>query len=131
LWGKGSSEDDSKIIAPSGGSVLLFEQLSNALFPVYSPSDFSQAHSAELNPSGDAVDPQLSPKGNAVAFVINDDLYYLPLPSLSSSASSAPLSSPEPEARRQPIRLTDKGIQKGISCGLADYLAQEELDRYR
>lgn len=65
---------------------------------------------------GSAIDPHLSPDGNYVAFVINNDLY---LQSLLTSDS------PSPE------RLTCDGSFAGRSSGVADYIAQEEMDRYR
>jgi len=69
---------------------------------------------------GAAVDPHLSPDANKVAFVINDDLYFMDLSNdLTSSSSSLP------------TRLTTNGENPGITCGLADYVAQEEMNRFR
>lgn len=72
---------------------------------------------------GRAVDPHLSPDGTCVAFVVNNDLYiqyvyfrYVPTTGLKTF---------------NPIRLTHTNNEPGVSCGLADYLAQEEMDRYR
>lgn len=129
MWGSLSGvKKGGRIIAPSAGSVLLFEQDSDTLIPVYSSSDFVPTAGSPSHPSYDAVDPQLSPMGDAVAFVVNDDLYYLPLPPHPSAAGTTSTSSP---TSSHPIRLTSEGEKKGVSCGLADYLAQEELDRYR
>jgi len=65
---------------------------------------------------GVAIDPQLSPDGKWVAFVVNGDLYYV-----SSGLSSTP-----------PVRVTFGGgtIAEGISHGLADFVAQEEMERH-
>ncbi len=71
---------------------------------------------------GEAMDAQASPNGTAVAFVIARDLYVLPLPSTSTSTSTS-TSAPCPR------RLTVEGEGVGVACGVADYLAQEEMDR--
>eukprot|EP01034_Spumella_vulgaris_P021385 gene21385-27415_t len=62
---------------------------------------------------GEAVDPHISPDGKLIAFVINDDLYV--------QAVSASI----------PVRLTVNGANKGVTCGLADFIAQEEMHRFR
>ena len=66
---------------------------------------------------GGAVDPQLSPSGGRVAFVVNGDIYYVEIDAAT-------------EAGRRPVRLTE-GPGGGVTNGLADYVAQEEMDRYR
>jgi len=68
-----------------------------------------------------AIDPQLSPDGQLVAFVVAGDIYVIP---------AVPASSPPPK----PTRLTYGAVQDGqqsITHGLADFVAQEEMDRYR
>ncbi len=62
---------------------------------------------------GSAIDPHLSPDGKHVAFVINNDLY---IQSLSVKDS-------------KPVRLTCDGEFAGKSSGVADYIAQEEMNR--
>ncbi len=68
------------------------------------------AEMAELPGSEGAIDPQLSPDGTNVAFVRDDELWVLPLVG--------------GEARR----LTT-GAEPGLTNGLAEFIAQEELDR--
>src|SRR5690606_18983067 len=63
--------------------------------------------------SDGAIDPHLSPDGTKVAFVRDGELWVLPV-----SGSS--------EARR----LTS-GAEPGLTNGLAEFIAQEELDRDR
>lgn len=66
---------------------------------------------------GAPIDPHLSPNGQSVAFVIKNNLY---VHHFTSNASGAP------------IQLTFEGNDKtGISYGTADYVAQEEMSRYR
>jgi len=57
------------------------------------------------------IDPQLTRDGSKVAFVRDNELYVLDLQS------------------HKEIQLT-KGAQEGLTHGLAEFIAQEELDRY-
>jgi len=63
---------------------------------------------------GGALDPTLSPDGKFVAFVRDNELYVLALE----------------EADAKPVRITKDARGTGRTNGLADYLAQEEMDRY-
>jgi len=63
---------------------------------------------------GPAVDPQLSPDGQMLAFVVNRNLYAMPVD--------------EPGAM---VRLTTSGEEPGVTNGVADFIAQEEMDRHR
>ena len=67
---------------------------------------------AELPGSEGAIDPHLSPDGSHVAFVRDDELWVLPL------------------AGGEAKRLTS-GAEPGLTNGLAEFIAQEELDRDR
>jgi len=58
-----------------------------------------------------ALDPQLSPDGRLLAFVRNDDLVLLDL------------------STRTEKRLTE-GARDGLTHGVAEYIAQEEMDRF-
>ena len=104
-------------------------------------------YDAEANGGIAALDPHLSPDGAAVAFVLDDDLYVLPLGSVDtrplvgltgakedgSSSSSSGVAGVAGVAGAVPglVRLTTDGAQDGVSCGVADFIAQEEMDRYR
>jgi dipeptidyl-peptidase-4 len=95
-----------KMIVPLDGKVILYEEGgADKVRVVYDGS------------VGDAVDPHLSPDGTAVAFVVNDDLYAMQIPAADATEATVP------------TRLTFNGAKKGVTCGLADYLAQEEMDR--
>lgn len=98
-----------QLIIPINGQVLRYSEESKALEIVYDGT-------LPDNREADAVDPKLSPDGKKIAFVADDDLYVLYLP----SSDAAP----------RVVRLTREGERTGVSCGLADYLAQEEMDRY-
>ena len=118
-WATQSPEENNhssrRIMLPLHGSVLLYENNNNtnqvsSLFGTTTPTPPSSPLQVlyDSTITGEsAVDPQLSPKGNAVAFVLNDDLYVQYL----SSTPTTPTSSP--------IRITTNGSQKGVSCGVA------------
>jgi dipeptidyl-peptidase 4 len=65
-------------------------------------------------PTGDApvIDPRFSPDATRVAYVKDRDLYVLDV------------------ARRKELRLTRCG-PPGVTCGVAEFVAQEELERDR
>lgn len=66
----------------------------------------------ELEGSQGAIDPHLSPDGTQVAFVRNDELWVMAV------------------AGGEPRRVTS-GAEPGLTNGLAEFIAQEELDRDR
>jgi len=80
------------------------------------------AYDADTHGGMAAIDPHLSPDGTSVGFVLDDDLYVLHLdaPAGDTTTSLPPL-----------VRLTVNGAQDGVSCGVADFIAQEEMDRYQ
>jgi len=67
---------------------------------------------AELPGSEGAIDPQLSADGSNVAFVRDDELWALPLAG-------------------GPARKLTSGAEPGLTNALAEFIAQEELDRSR
>jgi len=110
-----NGNESIRLMVPMDGQVLLYDNsittVSERLNIIYNGNN------------GAAVDPHLSPDANRVAFVINDDLYAMDIPNdLISSNNSNDIS---------PIRLTTNGTNPGITCGLADYIAQEEMNRFR
>lgn len=66
----------------------------------------------ELAGSNGAVDPHLSPDGSQVAFVRDDELWVMP-----TGGGAA--------------RKLTNGAESGLTNGLAEFIAQEELDRDR
>ena len=99
-WVGSNKGSDQKMVVPFGGRVLKAKKDGN----------FKVLYDAE---KGTCTDPTMSPDGKKVAFVIEQDLYVM------NEEDPASLT-----------RLTKHGAQAGVSCGLADYLAQEEMDRY-
>jgi len=104
----GSSGDVSVLLVPVGSDVLLFD-------PNKKQDDDQSLRIVYDGASGAAVDPHLSPNCQSVAFVINNDLYVHP-----TNGGGGGL-----------VRLTTNGEKPGHTCGLADFIAQEEMDRYR
>ncbi len=96
-----------KLMVPLNGSILICDK--DRMDIVFPPVDDANQMKA--------VDPHISPNGNYVAFVMNDDLYAIDVSTGKSTGA--------------PSRLTTNGSKVGITCGLADYVAQEEMDRYR
>ena len=105
-----------RIMLPLHGSVLLYENNTKESGTAAHQSPLQVLYDSATTGES-AVDPQLSPKGNAVAFVLNDDLYVQYLSSTTTPTTP-------------PIRITTNGSKEGISCGVADFIAQEEMDRY-
>jgi len=64
-----------------------------------------------------AIDPHLSPDGSKVAFVIAGEIY----------TASASCNTPNSMLRQ----ITFDSKKNGVFHGLADFIAQEEMDRYR
>ena len=113
-----------RIMLPLHGCVLLYDRDAGvdrpALQVVYdaeAETEVEAGREGQGQPRGErhgpALDPHLSPQGTSVAYVLNDDLY---VQSLSQGAA--------------PRRLTTNGAREGVSCGVADFIAQEEMDRY-
>jgi dipeptidyl-peptidase-4 len=109
-WSSLSDETYDVLMVPTNGQILIVQKSK-----VDGNSKVTVLYDGSLGP---ALDPHLSPDGKAVAYVINNDVY-------ASAVSIDPSSSPA-----APIRITYES-KDGITCGVADFLAQEEMDRYR
>ena len=105
----GNDSSNQKVMVPFNGQVLQFESQNGA------ESGFDTLYDASEGP---CIDPHMSPDGNTVAFVMQDNLWIQML-------------NDKDDKTFKPIRLTDNGLKPGIQCGGADYIAQEEMDRYR
>ena len=68
--------------------------------------------------AGPAIDPILAPNGSRVAFVQDSELYIVDILPLGTPASPA-------------VQVTTGARGHGKTNGLADFIAQEEMDRYR
>lgn len=70
--------------------------------------------------SGGAIDPHFSPDGSKVAFVQDSELFVLPVDAGGGAIG----------AGVAPVQLTFGARAAGKTNGLADFIAQEEMDRY-
>lgn len=109
-----NTEKPRRIMVPIDGHIVIFEE-----------STSSTANKMEFNANivyhglwKDSLDilpaqaPVLSPDGKKIAFVVEDDIYLLYL-----------------HDTRHVVRVTRDGEREGVTCGLPDFLAQEEMDR--
>lgn len=78
--------------------------------------------------ASDFVDPHLSPNGENIAYVMCDDLYVQTIDTADESAGG---SKHTESLHTSPIRLTTDGARAGVTCGLADFVSQEEMGRFR
>ncbi|HSJ99917.1 MAG TPA: DPP IV N-terminal domain-containing protein [Kofleriaceae bacterium] len=92
----GVSDDGATVMVPLGGVFHLIDRKTGARTTV--------------DPGGPAYDPQLSPTGDAIAFVRDGDLWIAP-------------------QKGAPRRLTEH--PEGLEYGVAEFAAQEELGRRR
>ena len=67
---------------------------------------------------GGAIDAQISPDGTRIAFVQDKEVYVVSV-------------CRHGEAPRQAVQVTSGARGSGKMNGLADFIAQEEMDRYR
>lgn len=132
-------QQQQQVMIPLHGSVWLHTDKSGSsagarpqLLYDSAGSPCSDSSSSELVTvlTGPAIDPQVSPDGTKVAFVVNDDLYVC---YISASSTGAINTSSSDSSKQSPLirRLTFNGAVNGVSCGVADFIAQEEMDRYQ
>src|SRR5438093_8571121 len=99
------SDDGREILVPLAGRLFVVER--------GSPARPGRVNATEIvGAAGDIIDPQLSPDGRRVAYVREDDLY------VSDVAGAA-----------TERRLTE-GASDTLTNGLAEFVAQEEMDRF-
>ena len=67
---------------------------------------------------GTPIDAKWSPDGTMISMVLERDLYVIDIPSLEKSVTASDIR-----------RLTYEGQVEGVSCGVADFLTKEEMDR--
>lgn len=111
------------ILVPSKGSLYVQEGIAGNLIVVYDKATLQSTLSppttmgSVVGRDAGAIDAQLSPDGRMVAFVAAGEVYVVPC-----------------RGGRTPIRISYGALQDGknsITHGLADFVAQEEMDRYR
>ncbi len=97
--------------APAGNRILL--PFPDGLYLMDKPgAELRLVVSAEAGP---VLDPQFSPDGSWIAFVQNSELHAMPLPAGAMSG--------------QARQLTTGAAESGLTHGLAEYIAQEEMGR--
>ncbi len=116
-------ESKNRLLIPKDSSIFIFDINEDG-------NDSSKGEisgSLSLIYEGDFIDPHLSPDGNFVAFVSGCDIYTLEInPGNNGGNSDSGID------LKPPQKLTySESAPKGISYGIADFVAQEEMDRYR
>ena len=109
-----TSSSSGKMLVPLGGALMVLDSISDTTPPrklVSAGDDGLPSAGAPL------LDAKLSSDGSTVAFVCDNEVYVM-----SSSSAS--------DNNNTPIQITTgaRGLN-GITNGVADYVAQEELDR--
>jgi len=101
-----SKSEIPRLMVPLQGSIYIMDQGDENLRLIYNKDALGSA----------AIDPQISPDGQWVAFVVDRELYVV---------------SAEGDATQIPKKLTEGCLEDPcLSHALADFLAQEEMDRY-
>lgn len=113
-WVSKSQNNLQYLLIPLAGKLYLY--LNN---PDSSLSTYYMIYNGSL---GAAIDPHLSPNGYFVACVINNELYLLDLTQNIQSNSFDTITPP-----KRITFVTD--TNKALTCGVADYVAQEEMGR--
>mmetsp|Transcript_366 Transcript_366/g.996 ORF Transcript_366/g.996 Transcript_366/m.996 type:complete len:847 (+) Transcript_366:33-2573(+) len=105
---KVAGKDKGRVLVPMGGALYVRDGLDPQaeLKRLFDPTE------APLGP-GPILDPQISEDGSLVCFVWKDEVYCVPA-----------------DGSGKPRQLTSGARGTGVTHGLADFLAQEELDRY-
>ncbi len=126
----------SRVLVPLGGNVFCKDvddsfgdpSVARVLF------DKSSGGLSGDSPHGGALDATLSPDGKTLGFVRDAELYVVsaePGSGPAQAQAQAQAQQPAPPAPAPARRLTWDARGKGLTNGLADYLAQEEMDRYK
>jgi dipeptidyl-peptidase-4 len=93
-----------RVLVPMGGALYIRDGLDEK-------AELKRIFDPQVLGSGPILDPQISEDGSLVCFVWKDEVYCVPADG------------------SQPPRALTSGSKK-VTNGLADFLAQEELDRY-
>ena len=112
----GKDETNQKVMVPFNGKVVQFDarSLNRKTEATPGQTDYQILYDGS---SGPCIDPHMAPDNTAVAFVLENNLWV-------SYVSNK-------QTPSEPTRLTENGLKPGIQCGAADYIAQEEMSRYR
>jgi len=107
LW----NPDGESILVPLRGNLYLKSLKTETIECLYDKGILAN-YVPEGRDSG-AIDAQFSPNGNVVSFIVHGDIFLL-----------------STRVVEKPVQITFGG-DENITHGLADFLAQEEMDRYR
>jgi dipeptidyl-peptidase-4 len=110
-----------RILVPMRGNIYIQDGIDGDLYCVYDKQNLEKKQwngGSIVGRDTGAIDPQLSPDGTMVAFVVAGDIYVVNI---------------DNSEKRRPVRLTFGARHDDIAIthGLADFVAQEEMDRYR
>jgi dipeptidyl-peptidase-4 len=108
-----------RLLVPARGSLFVQDGILGQSLASSARCMHEKAAATGGGAGGAAVDPQLSPDGTLVAWTVDGELYVK-----SADASSGD----------QAIRVSFGAVQSDQVCvshGVADFVAQEEMDRYR
>lgn len=124
-WCWTNNNDKLRILVPMRGNVYIQDDLDGDLYCVYDKQTLQRQQEQQQNNHGGsivgrdtgAIDAQLSPDGTMVAFVVAGDIYVVHVDS----------------AKHHPVQVTFGARHDAVQIthGLADFVAQEEMDRYR
>lgn len=113
-----NNESTLRMLVPIRGSLYVQDGLDSFLKLVYdkhSLDDAVRSSKVKPPPPTSAIDPQLSPDGQLYAFCALGEIF------VASAHECQP-----------PVQLTfGADLRNSITHGLADFVAQEEMDRYR
>lgn len=117
-WTYNSKNNILRLLVPIRGSLYVQEGLDSFLKVVYDKHSLDEAvRLTKLSPSPPtaAIDPQLSPDGQIFAFCVLGEIFVAPC-----------------HECHPPVQITfGADLKNSITHGLADFVAQEEMDRYR
>lgn len=108
----GAVFENRLMIPTADGRILIYDHRSSFLPKLWTVFDGAGSGSSP-------VDPHISAVGDKVAFVLENDLFFIHIN--------------EDAVSKEVHRVTTRGAEGGglISCGVAEFIAQEEMDRYR
>ena len=129
-------EGTVRLLVPLRGSLYVQNGITGTepLQPVYDKATLqsqlpSSSHGGSvLGRDAGAIDAQLSPDGSMVAFVVAGEIYVVPSTPSRRRATPGAMRTVAP-----PVRITYGARQDGNGCishGLADFVAQEEMERF-
>lgn len=117
-WTYNTQNNSLRLLVPIRGSLYVQDGLDSHLKVVYDKHSLDQlVRSSKLSPAPPtaAIDPQLSPDGQLLAFCALGEIFVAPC-----------------HECQPPVQITfGADLKNSITHGLADFVAQEEMDRYR